>query len=624
MKKQLILILIGFYSINLYSQSVGIGTLTPNASAQLDVSATNKGLLIPHINLTSISDLSTIPSPAAGLLVYNTNTNTAQMPDGGGFYFYSGGRWIKLINNSPSGGNAWFTNGNGGTNSSNFIGTTDFQPLRFKINGVASGIIDTSNTALGMYSLDNNINNGAYNTGIGFSSLKFNKTGHFNTGVGGYSMFSNTSGSANTAIGYNALLYDSSAYGNTAIGGASLAYNISGNYNTAAGVDALFSNTYGYSNVGMGIGALFSNTVGSNLVAIGDSALYNDVASYGFINPGTNNTAIGSKTLYTNTTGLSNVAVGYNALYSNNGSSNTALGSYAMYSMQGGSSNIAIGSGAFNSAVSGNDNVVIGYYAIPYGSTGSQNIAVGSLSLTQNTSGGNNVMMGFRSGYNNNSGSSNTGIGGYALENIYSAFRNTAIGYSAGQKYTTGNYCTFVGSFADMNSSGYSNSSVIGDGAVISASNMVRIGDGGVTSIGGQVGWSTFSDARFKMNIEENIPGLAFILKLRPVSYQYNMGAINSFLGMNNDKKESMALQQQTRYSGFLAQEVEAVSKSLGYDFSGVDKPKNDHDHYKLRYAEFVVPMVKAMQEQQKIIDKLQEQNNALIKRLEAIEAKLK
>jgi trimeric autotransporter adhesin len=66
-------------------------------------------------------------------------------------------------------------------------------------------------------------------------------------------------------------------------------------------------------------------------------------------------------------------------------------------------------------------------------------------------------------------------------------------------------------------------------------------------------------------------------------------------------------------YSGFLAQEVEKAARDANYDFSGVDKPKNKNDYYGLRYAEFVVPLVKAMQEQQKIIE-------ALTKRLEVLE----
>jgi len=56
-------------------------------------------------------------------------------------------------------------------------------------------------------------------------------------------------------------------------------------------------------------------------------------------------------------------------------------------------------------------------------------------------------------------------------------------------------------------------------------------------------------------------------------------------------------------YTGFVAQEVDAAAKALGYDFSGVDAPKSDNDYYGLRYAQFVVPLVQAVQEQQKMIE---------------------
>ena len=59
--------------------------------------------------------------------------------------------------------------------------------------------------------------------------------------------------------------------------------------------------------------------------------------------------------------------------------------------------------------------------------------------------------------------------------------------------------------------------------------------------------------------------------------------------------------------TGFIAQEVEQAARSVGFDFHGVDKPKNENDHYGLRYAEFVVPLVKAVQEQQKMIENLKE-----------------
>ncbi|MBK9734409.1 MAG: hypothetical protein IPO92_05330 [Saprospiraceae bacterium] len=43
-----------------------------------------------------------------------------------------------------------------------------------------------------------------------------------------------------------------------------------------------------------------------------------------------------------------------------------------------------------------------------------------------------------------------------------------------------------------------------------------------------------------------------------------------------------------------------------------MDKPQNETDLYKLRYAEFVVPLVKAVQDQQKMIEELQKENAQL------------
>ena len=51
------------------------------------------------------------------------------------------------------------------------------------------------------------------------------------------------------------------------------------------------------------------------------------------------------------------------------------------------------------------------------------------------------------------------------------------------------------------------------------------------------------------------------------------------------------------RHTGLIAEEVEAIVKKTGYVFSGVDAPENENDPYGIRYAEFVVPLVKGMQE---------------------------
>ncbi len=111
MNKGLYLTLFGlFFSITSLAQT-GIGTTTPNASAKLDVSATDRGFLPPRVALTAANTFSPITgtsSAAAGLLVYNTATaGTAPNNVVPGYYYWNGTTWIQisgglLIDNSKS------------------------------------------------------------------------------------------------------------------------------------------------------------------------------------------------------------------------------------------------------------------------------------------------------------------------------------------------------------------------------------------------------------------------------------------------------------------------------------------------------------------------------------------
>ncbi|HEY2726342.1 MAG TPA: tail fiber domain-containing protein, partial [Parafilimonas sp.] len=173
----------------------------------------------------------------------------------------------------------------------------------------------------------------------------------------------------------------------------------------------------------------------------------------------------------------------------------------------------------------------------------------------------------------------------------------------------TGSNNTGLGCFADINGD-FSNSTAIGNSALITASNQVRIGNSSVTSIGGYVTWSNISDGRVKKNIKQNVPGLAFINKLQPITYNLDLDAANKIVqpAALKDKNgkiiqpsaDDIAAKQAKEkivYTGFIAQDVDKAAKDLNYDFSGVDAAKNNKDLYGLRYAEFVVPLVKAVQE---------------------------
>ena len=62
-------------------------------------------------------------------------------------------------------------------------------------------------------------------------------------------------------------------------------------------------------------------------------------------------------------------------------------------------------------------------------------------------------------------------------------------------------------------------------------------------------------------------------------------------------------------YTGFIAQEVEKVAEKMGFDFSGVYKPQSEHDTYGLSYADFVVPLLKSVQELSKKNTELEKAN---------------
>jgi len=87
-----IFILIAFVS----KAQTGIGTTTPDPSAKLDVSSTNKGFLPPRVTLTSTTDNTTIPNPATALLVYNTGNNVNLSA---GYYYWKGTNWERISSN---------------------------------------------------------------------------------------------------------------------------------------------------------------------------------------------------------------------------------------------------------------------------------------------------------------------------------------------------------------------------------------------------------------------------------------------------------------------------------------------------------------------------------------------
>ena len=225
------------------------------------------------------------------------------------------------------------------------------------------------------------------------------------------------------------------------------------------------------------------------------------------------------------------------------------------------------------------------------------------------SSGGSNTFIGYSAGQKNTTGSYNTAVGSSSLVNTTQSFYNTVVGYNSGQGFDNGYNNVFLGANNDVNGAGYYNVIAIGQGVICTAPSQARFGNSATNSIGGYADWTNFSDGRYKKNMQENVKGLDFIMRLRPITYNLDVTGIRSHLGQGAAKDEgtrqAIAARETEVLSGFAAQEVEAAATASGYEFSGVDKPKNANDFYGLRYGDFVVPLVKAVQEQQQQIEEL-------------------
>ncbi len=360
LKKVLLSLFIITGSIGGFAQ-VGINTNSPDASSALDITATDKGLLIPRVTLTNdLTNSNPVTSPATGLLVFNTGSNQPV-----GLYYWDGSQWVV----SSESNTYWKILGNTSTNpTNNFVGTTDNQDLAFRTNNSERMRVMANGQVV--------IGQNAPNNGTDLFSAVSNAT--FTWALSGYG---NTGGVFGSGGSYG--LYGSGGtFGVVGAVNNSASYAVAGQNQDANGWGALFSGS-GQSLTLLtghvaGISAVASDGVfaaGKGASGIGIIAGGNAVSTFSTIATGTGGAFTGFHGLYGKaidpSTGIGVIGVGNNGstyYTTTTGSGGAFTGVDGLYAYATNSSGIgAIGvsnSGTYVSLTNGSGGSFTGYDGI--------------------------------------------------------------------------------------------------------------------------------------------------------------------------------------------------------------------------------------------------------------------
>ncbi len=152
-----LLFIVGLFLSSQVVAQTGIGTITPDASAKLEVSASNKGFLPPRVALTATNVASPITNPANGLMVFNTVTaGSSPFQVVPGYYYWDGVglRWVSLSTTVGNVQNQAIYRSTSNTSANAAVSTWNS-----RFNNIAAGDLTvTSNTTFalsnGIYKLE--------------------------------------------------------------------------------------------------------------------------------------------------------------------------------------------------------------------------------------------------------------------------------------------------------------------------------------------------------------------------------------------------------------------------------------------------------------------------------------
>lgn len=343
---------------------IGIGTTSPDASAVLDMSATNKGVLFPRM---TNAQRDAIATPATGLMIYNLEQNAVEVNIG----IPPLKEWISVTGKTgpvgPS-GVVELTTAN--------TATADGSLAMGGSNNVASGVFSAAvgganNKAVGKNSVafggelniatgeSSSVVGGTSNNAISANSSALGGSNNSVTGVGASALggLSNTTNGAYSSV-VGGASNTAGAPSSSVVGGT---YNmasgenssvIGGDQNTASGVNSgVFAGTFNKATAEQSgiLGGNNNKASAADAVVVGGTFNTASAAKAGVF-AGTNNTAnaVGAVIIG----GNANTASGTNAVISG-GTNNTASGDFSVVS--GGVANTAKSYGEWVGGLYGTD-----------------------------------------------------------------------------------------------------------------------------------------------------------------------------------------------------------------------------------------------------------------------------